>query len=573
MAHLRTRSVALLPLLLAACNAPTPTILPTLAAPDSVPAAVTSAPTRIPNWTMPDHRIGIRSVNGIGELFERGSGEPFVVRGANYAFVPVAGGRYELLLLKDGVYDGVRTRQDFARLAALGYNSVRVFLDHCTKGPGCIGDADNAGLNPGYLDNIADMMSAARQSGLFILFTSNDLPDQGGYAEEANAQFGGSFGGYRNSYYLTPAAISATRRYWRDLLTGLLERQAAFDAVLAWELVNEQWMFADQPPLSLNSGLIETTTGTYDMADPAQKEDMVDEGLIHYIAQMKEEILAHDPKALVTMGFFAPEIAAPGWYLRTSRLLAESDLDFFDFHAYPGGPPLSEYPTHFGMEGYTAKPIVLGEYGPFRHHYATIESAARAVTNWVAESCSHGFDGWLYWTYWPANPEIDDRTWGLTDENGYMLDLLAPVNQPDPCVPAAIPGGNVAYGKPVGASASLPAEPPSNAVDESAGTQWGSGSDAPQWIEVDLQGAYRVTEVRLLVSQYPEGPTVHRVYFRRAGVLERIHDFAGDTHPGDWLIFSSPVPSDDVTAVRVETLSSPSWVAWSEIQVYGETTR
>jgi hypothetical protein len=77
----------------------------------------------------------------------------------------------------------------------------------------------------------------------------------------------------------------------------------------------------------------------------------------------------------------------------------------------------------------------------------------------------------------------------------------------------------------------------------------------------------------LLVSQYPEGPTVHRVYFRRAGVLERIHDFAGDTHPGDWLIFSSPVPSDDVTAVRVETLSSPSWVAWSEIQVYGETTR
>jgi hypothetical protein len=288
---------------------------------------------------------------------------------------------------------------------------------------------------------------------------------------------------------------------------------------------------------------------------------------------MKEEILAHDPTALVTMGFFAPEIAAPGWYLRTSRLLTESDLDFFDFHAYAGGPPLSEYPSHFGMEGYTAKPIVLGEYGAFRHHYPTIESAARAVTNWVAESCSHGFDGWLYWTYWPANPEIDDRTWGLTDENGHLLDLLAPVNQPDPCSPVAIPGGNAAYGKPVLASASLPAEPPSSAVDESAGTQWGSGGDAPQWIEVDLQGAYRVTEIRLLVAQYPEGPTVHRVYFRRAGGLERIHEFAGDTRPGDWLIFSSPVPPDKVTAVRVETLSSTSWVAWSEIQVLGETTR
>ena len=165
------------------------------------------------------------------------------------------------------------------------------------------------------------MMAAARQSGLVILFTSNDLPDQGGYAEEANAQSGATFAGYRNSYYLTPGAIDATRRYWRDLLAGLIERRAAFDAVLAWELVNEQWMFADQPPLSLTSGLVETTTGTYDMADPAQKQAMVDEGLLHYIAQVKDEILTHDPTALVTMGFFAPEIVAPGWYLRTSRLL------------------------------------------------------------------------------------------------------------------------------------------------------------------------------------------------------------------------------------------------------------
>ena len=566
MARFRSPLVGmLLPLLLAACDVPAPAPLPTRAA-----APATPAPSRAPNWTVPDHRIGVRSVEGSGELYDRLSGERFVVRGANYAFVPLGDGHYELLLLKDGVYDGARTRQDFARIADLGYNTVRVFLDHCTKGPGCIGDSDNAGLNPAYLDNIADMMAAAREAGLVVLFTSNDLPDQGGYAEEANAQSGATFGGYRNSYYLTPGAISATRRYWRDLLTGLIERQASFDAVLAWELVNEQWMFADQPPLSLTSGRVGTTTGTYDMADPEQKVAMVDEGLIRYIAEMKAEILTHDPTALVTMGFFAPDLVAPGWYLRTSRLLVESDLDFFDFHAYPGGLPLSEYPGAFGMEGFTAKPIVLGEYGAFRHHYATIASAARAASNWVAESCSLGFDGWLYWTYWPANPEIDDRTWGLADEDGYLLDLLAPVHQPDPCVAVTIPGGNIAYGKPVRASASLPAEPPESAVDESAGTQWGSGGSAPQWIEVDLQSAYRLTEVRLLVAQYPEGPTVHRVYVRRGGGLEQVHEFAGDTGPGDWLAFTLEAPLDDVTAVRVETLSSPSWVAWSEIQVYGD---
>jgi hypothetical protein len=566
MARFRSSLVGmLLPLLLAACDVPAAALLPTRAA-----APATPAPSRAPDWTVPDHRIGVHSVEGTGELYDRLSSERFVVRGANYAFVPLGDGRYELLLLKDGVYDGARTRQDFTRMAALGYNTVRVFLDHCTKGPGCIGDSDNAGLNPAYLDNIADLMAAAREAGLVVLFTSNDLPDQGGYAEEANAQSGATFGGYRNSYYLTPGAISGTRRYWRDLLTGLIERQAAFDAVLAWELVNEQWMFADQPPLSLTSGLVETTTGAYDMADPTQKEAMVDEGLIHYITQMRDEILTHDPTALVTMGFFAPEIAAPGWYLRTSRLLTESDLDFFDFHAYPGGPPLSEYPSHFGMEGYTAKPIVLGEYGPFRQYYATIESAARAVTNWAAESCSHGFDGWLYWTYWPANPEVGDRTWGLTDEDGYLLDLLAPVHQPDPCEAVTVAGGNIAYGKPVDASASLPAEPPSNAVDESAGTQWGSGGDAPQWLEVDLEGVYRVTEVRLLVAQYPEGPTIHRVYLRRGGNWEPANEFSGETRPGDWLLLAPAVPFDNVTAVRVDTVSSPSWVAWSEIQVYGD---
>ena len=557
-------------LLLPACAPRTSTALSAWQGEPLAPAASDVARLGDTSWTVPEHRIRVRSVGGTGELYDGSNGESFVVRGANYAFVPVGSGRHELHVLKVGVYDGARTRKDFARLAGLGYNTVRVFLDHCSKGPGCIGDIDNSGLNPAYLDNIADMIAAARQTGLVILFTSNDLPDQGGYAEEANAQSGATFAGYRNSYYLTPGAIRATRRYWRDLLSGLVERRAAFDAVLAWELVNEQWMFSDAPPLSLADGLVETTTGTYDMADAAQKQAMVDEGLMHYIAQMKEEILAHDPTALVTMGFFAPEIVAPGWYLRTARLLTESELDFFDFHAYPGGPPLSEYPVHFGMLGYKAKPILLGEYGAFRHQYLTIESAARAVTDWVADSCRFGFDGWLYWTYWPANPDAGDRTWSLTDEDGTLLKMLAPVDQPDPCAPVALPGGNLAYGKPARASAWLPSEPPAFAVDESAGTQWGSGADEPQWIEIDLQGVHRLTGIRLLVAQYPEGLTRHRLSVRRGAGWEQVHEFAGETRAGNWLAFTPTIPLDGVSGVRVDTVLSPSWVAWSEIEVFGE---
>ena len=235
------------------------------------------------------------------------------------------------------------------------------------------------------------------------------------------------------------------------------------------------------------------------------KDEMVSDGIVYYIAQMKGEISIHDPTALVEMGFFVPEIAAPDWYVETASLLERSDLDFFDFHAYPGGPSLKDHADHFGMLDYDAKPIVMGEYGAFRNIYADVKSAARIVTQWAAESCQYGFDGWLYWTYYPANSSVGDRTWGLVDEEDYLLNLFAPVNQPDICVPVDVPNDNLAYGKLVTASRSLSEELPENAVDDDAGTQWGAGADAVQWIQIDLEGSYRITEIRLVVAQYPQG--------------------------------------------------------------------
>jgi hypothetical protein len=518
-----------------------------------------------------EHRIRVRQVDGVGEFYDKQTGDRFVPRGANYVFVP-AGNSYTNLLLRVNAYDPQRTRDDFSRLAGLGYNTVRVFLDHCSRGPGCIANTDFAGLNPAYLDNIADMTLAAREVGIYILFTSNDLPDDGGYADEANRGSGGNFAGYRNSFYLRPQAVTATRRYWRDILTGLIERNAAFDAVLGWQLLNEQWMFIDQPPLSLTSGVVETTTGLYDMGDLEQKTQMVSDGLVYYIAQMKEEILIHDPTTLVTMGFFAP-IAASEWYVETASLLERSELDFFDFHTYSGFHELRAYVESFGMLGYDAKPIILGEYGAFRHIYAELDSAARVTTNWIAESCDYGFDGWLYWTYYPSAADAGDRTWGLTDEDDYMLEMFAPVNQPDPCVAVEIPNDNLAYRKPARASSSLAEEPPSNAVDDNSGTQWGAGAPPVQWIEVDLQGTYSISEIRLQVAQYPAGNTIHRVQARSSsdGAYTTVHEFNGFTQDNDWLMFTLDAPLENVAQLRIQTIGSPSWVAWKEVQVFGES--
>jgi hypothetical protein len=568
------KMVLSLTILLSACSVPagSSTATPVLSAENTAEIPPPDTPgARLGGQVQAEHRIAVRVVDGAAEFYDVRTAEKFTPRGANYVFVP-AGNSYILPLLRVGTYNPARTRADFSHLASLGYNTVRVFLDHCNSGSGCIANTTAPGLDPAYLDNIADMMLAARETGIFIQFTSNDLPDDGGYADEANEGSGGDFAGYRNSYYLRPQAISATRRYWRDILTGLVERDAAFDAVLGWQLLNEQWMFLDQPPLSLSAGLVETTTGIYDMSDPSQKKQMVSEGLVFYIAQMKEEILAHDPTALVTMGFFAPELAAPGWYVETASLLEKSDLDYFDFHAYPGWLDLEAYAEAFGMLGYSEKPVVLGEYGAFRHVYADLDTAARVTTNWVADSCRFGFDGWLYWTYYPADAGADDRTWGLTDEGEYLLTLFSPAEQPDPCIPIEIPNANLAFNKPTRASASLPEEPASLAVDDNLATQWGAGDSPVQWIEVDLEGSYRITEIELVVAQWPEGDSRHLIQVRASSAedFRTVHEFQGFTRENDRLSFAPDLPLENVGEIRIQTLSSPSWVAWKEIQVFGE---
>jgi len=135
----------------------------------------------------------------------------------------------------------------------------------------------------------------------------------------------------------------------------------------------------------------------------------------------------------------------------------------------------------------------------------------------------------------------------------------------------AVPVNNLAYQKPARASASLSAEPPAHAVDENNITQWGAGSHAPQWIEIDLGQVYRITEIRLLVAQWPEGDTVHRIRGRSAsGTFVELHTFRQKTKGGDWLILSPEIPFEGIQIIRIDTLSSPSWVAWGEIQVYGE---
>lgn len=182
----------------------------------------TSRPTPPP--PVADHRIATHRIYGIAEFYDTLTLQNFIPRGVNYfALVPVQD-HYEDRLFASGVYDHSRTMADFSTISAAGYNTVRIIVDGCTSGDTCNGVQDGQGLNPTYLDNIADLMNLAKDANLFVLLASQDLPELGGYEALANQDANATFAAGRNAEFLTPAGIQAAQQYWSDLLGGLASR-------------------------------------------------------------------------------------------------------------------------------------------------------------------------------------------------------------------------------------------------------------------------------------------------------------------------------------------------------------
>ena len=74
----------------------------------------------------------------------------------------------------------------------------------------------------------------------------------------------------------------------------------------------------------------------------------------------------------------------------------------------------------------------MGEFGAFKQNYATATQGAKALKQWQIDSCQYGFDGWLVW-HWDTSE--DQALWNGLDADGAIAQMLAPINQPDPCAP------------------------------------------------------------------------------------------------------------------------------------------
>jgi hypothetical protein len=128
---------------------------------------------------------------------------------------------------------------------------------------------------------------------------------------------------------------------------------------------------------------------------------------------------------------------------------------------------------------------------------------------------------------------------------------------------------NLARGRPVSASWTLPDRPAARVDDGHRSLIWGS-SYAPQWVEIDLGSPQTVGRIAMVAAQTPNGPTDH-VILGRAYTFDRwrgLAELRGDTHDGQLLSVEPTRPWRNIRYVRVETRSSVSWVAWKEIAVF-----
>ena len=111
------------------------------------------------------------------------------------------------------------------------------------------------------------------------------------------------------------------------------------------------------------------------------------------------------------------------------------------------------------------------------------------------------------------------------------------------------------------------------AVDGDPQTSWSSKLFPVQSLQVTLDKFYLVDRIEMVVEQSPAGETSHQIWIGGAsGVLTKFYEFV-DVPTSDGQTLSLSVnPPLVLDRVMILTTKSPSWVAWSEVRVFGGPT-
>ena len=111
------------------------------------------------------------------------------------------------------------------------------------------------------------------------------------------------------------------------------------------------------------------------------------------------------------------------------------------------------------------------------------------------------------------------------------------------------------------------------AIDRDPETFWSSGLPPVQSLQVTLDKFYLVDRIEMVVEQAPAGETTHQIWIGTAsGTLTKFHEFT-DVATSDGQTLSLELnPPRVMDRVMILTTKGPSWVAWSELRVFAEST-
>lgn len=391
------------------------------------------------------HAIAVRpTASGIAEFYEVANGNSFTPRGNSYVRLawqtsPVNGQVYYHSTFNVGAYDASRAETALAKMQSDGYNIVRVWLNGCCTN--AIGNPAG-GLSSAYVANVVDFLARAADHDIQVILTDDWPPDYGGYDDYGTCP---GFGDV-NVINLCSGGVANTAAFFHDVAQELISQGARLDALFSYEIRSEYFYQSLYPPLSWTSGTVTAADGqTYDMSSASSRQQMMDNGLVYFIAQVGGAIKNLDPTSMVHVAFFWPQTPNPTRngdprIIEVYPAYARSAADFAALHAYPivGEIPLSEVVQNFGFIGYQQqKPVIMGEFAAGQTDYPSISQAATVLKAWQTDSCAYNFKGWLLFT-WDTDateqaPNGGQLDWWATEGDGSIDAALAPSARPDPC--------------------------------------------------------------------------------------------------------------------------------------------
>ena len=375
-----------------------------------------------------------------GQFVIRETGEPFRPVGFNYIrlFNEQRTADHDNFS-RDG-YDASEHEIMLQRLAANGFNTVRVFINF--QAGEVIERRDSTELSAAYLDNVTDFLARAKTHGVYVMLSMRGHPDLPRYARLRGASDGIVIG--ENRRFLRSGWIHAKTQYMQDFLTEIAGRNApALSAVFAVDLQNEVCLYPGQKPFSLTEGKFTAPDGrTYDLA--TQKQELADRAAIHYINECADAIHKVFPGVLVNVNVFTYAAVgrsgpgdfhedSAGWRNRVPfRPLAivRSRADMVDVHFYPS--TLDHYQQDLKsieFEELTSaakaagKPLIAGEFGLFKSQFNDdFDAACQFLQHDWLPVLNQDWQGWLYWTY---DTHEQPRLWNAADRDFAIFEILA----------------------------------------------------------------------------------------------------------------------------------------------------